>query len=278
MNKTAPRLNGWAPAALSVFVINLVSSINLLVLPASSQAAEPPSSPSVAQRAKQHYLKGEAYFKAHDFSAAMGEYQSGYEEKADPVFVFNIAQCQRLLGHLGPALESYRRYLREAPEGAGRAVAERQIADLERLTGVEATTPSASPPLPSAGATNIAGAPPVVTPEGPTTIETPPPLPSPSSPSHAVGPEPSVAPPSSTALAESPTMTTRSLAAVDTTSPTVAASPALAIRTDQEPAPPLYRRWWFWAAAGALSIATIVAISAASSGGKPACDADRVCR
>src|SRR5438552_18761209 len=155
----ATRLNGWESAELSVSVIRLVSSFNrplwavravrlllllLLALPASLHAAEPPPDPTALQRAKQHYLKGEAYFKARDFSAAMGEYQSGYEEKADPVFIFNIAQCQRLLGHPAPALESYRRYLSEAPDGAGRAIAERQIQELERLTAAAAaTTPPA---------------------------------------------------------------------------------------------------------------------------------------
>src|SRR4051794_39696392 len=97
--KGATRLNGWGSAEQSVGVISFVSSINrvlhplravrglgpllvlLLVLPASLQAAESPPDPTAVQRAKQHYLKGEAYFKARDFSAAMGEYQSGYEEK-----------------------------------------------------------------------------------------------------------------------------------------------------------------------------------------------------
>lgn len=280
--KRATRFNGRALTALSVLVISLVSSINLLVLPASSYAAEPPPGPTPAQRAKQHYLKAESYFKAHDFSAAMGEYQSGYEERPDPVFIFNIAQCQRLLGHPVPALQSYRRYLREAPEGAGRAVAERQIDELERLTGGEGATEPTTPGPPSPTGATVAGGPasvdaPVVAPEGPA-VEAQKVPSTTSSPPSAAGRDPFPAPPSSGAASKPPAATTRSLAAVDTTSPPVAASPALVSRSEEESARPIYRRWWFWVAAGAVSLATIVAVSVASSGGKPACDPDRVCR
>jgi hypothetical protein len=280
--RPASRFEAWGSPALSVRVISLVLSINLVVLCAPSQAAESPPGPTPNERAKQHYLKGEAYFKAHDFSAAMGEYQSGYEEKADPVFIFNIAQCQRLLGHPGPALESYRRYLRESPDGAGRAVAERQIAELEALTGSEEATPSATPVVPPPIATTVLGTPPPtaspgVASGGPS-VEVEPTASKPSALPRAAGSEPLAASSSSAARSESPPVKMRSLTAVDATSPSVGTSPALTLHGDQEPARPIYRRWWFWAAAGALSIAAIVAISAASSGGKPACDADRICR
>ena len=277
--KPATRFKGWGSAAPSVLAINLVLSINLLVLPVSSRAAEPPPGPTPAQSAKQHYLKAEAYFRAHDFSAAMGEYQSGYEEKADPVFIFNIAQCQRLLGHPGPALQSYRRYLHDAPEGAGHDVAERQIAELEGLMGGEGAAPSTTPvPLAPAATTAAEAAPPPPSPaetrEDPT-VEAPP---MPSGAPHAPGLDPLAAPPSSGPPSDSPAVTRRSLTAVHASSPTAPASPALGIRSEEPAARPIYRRWWFWVAAGALSIATIVAIEAASSGGKPACDADRICR
>src|SRR4051812_531690 len=92
--------------------------------PPAARAEGPAAQPTAAQKAKQHYLQGEAYFKSRNFSGAMEEYQNGYLEKPDPIFIFNMAQCQRLLGNRGPALEFYRRYLREAPRGAGRPIAE----------------------------------------------------------------------------------------------------------------------------------------------------------
>lgn len=287
--KRATRLSAWGSAEPSVWGIRLVSSINrvlhplrglgpllvlLLALPASLQAAESPPDPTALQRAKQHYLKGEAYFKARDFSAAMGEYQSGYEEKADPVFIFNIAQCQRLLGHPAPALESYRRYLSEAPEGAGRAIAERQIEELERLTAGATTTPPAVPPP---ATTSVAGAPPASSPaaggsEAPPAVDALPPPP------HAAAPTPLVPPPHAVAPSRPPTATTRSLAAVDNSSRSAAPAPALSLHRDEDPGPPLYRRRWFWVVVGAFTFASIVAVAVASSSGRPACDAGRVCQ
>ena len=117
-----------------------------------ARAADPPPAEAAstpAQRAKQHYQQGEAYFKAKNFSAAMEEYQRGYLDKANPVFIFNIAQCQRLLGNSAAAVEFYQRYLKEAPDGPGRPVAEKQIAELSGSTQTE------PPPAPEAAAAPV---------------------------------------------------------------------------------------------------------------------------
>lgn len=244
---------------------------------------------SAAQKAKQHYLRGEAYFKAHAFSAAMGEYLSGYEEKPDPVFIFNVAQCQRLLGHPGPALQSYRRYLKDAPEGAGRAVAEKQIAELERLLPGETAGggwPGEGAPFASA----LLETDPPVTPlpaDSPATVTTS--APQPQEPPDAPAPMPAGdargatggAPASASAPPPSGVSTTAAVvvapvAALATSPPGPAPSALLVTRS--EPAPrPIYKRWWFWTGVGAASLIAVIAI-AASSNARPGCDTGRLCR
>jgi len=227
---------------------------------------------TATQKAKQHYLKGEAYFKAHAFSAAMGEYLSGYEEKPDPVFIFNVAQCQRLLGHHGPALRSYRRYLVEAPEGAGRAIAEKQVAELERLVaGRDSPYPSAVTevfgPAPTSSVSPASAAP-----------SAPPSAPV----SGTVATVQARAAPPEVTLALVPVRSAATVpiatpAAFVTTSARASSSTSalLVMHTAPEPRP-IYERWWFWSAAGAVSVFAVVAI--ASAGGRPGCEAGRSCR
>jgi len=236
----------------------------------------PAQATPATQKAKLHYLKGEAYFKAHDFSAAMGEYLSGYEERPDPVFIFNVAQCQRLLGHPGPALQSYRRYLAEAPEGAGRAVAEKQVAELEQLVagndqahavqetglfGPAAVAPGGLRP-PDAVAPAASG------PEAAPAVQVA---------AASSGSASSVVPlPSSLATSAGtppvPALTTTAAA----TSSSANANELLVTRAEAEPRP-IYKRWWFWtAAAGVVSLFAVAAI--ASSSDRPGCDTGRLCR
>ena len=234
-----------------------------------ARAEGPTGATTATQRATQHYLKGEAYFKARDFSAAMGEYLSGYEEKADPIFIFNVAQCQRLLGHPGPALRSYRRYLAEAPDGAGRAIAEKQTAELERLVAGNEPSPAAEDdpsvlgpaPMPLGGL----GTP---EPTAPPVLEAAPLAEAGASSEGAVSPF-VTAPP--TPLIPIPTAIT----AETTSSP--GATPSESLVTPAEPErSPIYKRWWFWTAAGAVSLFALVA--ATSSSDRPGCDTGRLCR
>ena len=229
---------------------------------------------TATQKAKQHYLKGEAYFKAHAFSAAMGEYLSGYEEKPDPVFIFNVAQCQRLLGHPEPALNTYRRYLVEAPEGAGRAIAERQVAELERLVAGGGTLhPSAVTEAfgRAAGSTQVAAAAPPAPPAS-GTAATVPAAPAPPEQALPLVPVRSAAPAS---MAPPLAFTTTFARTSSNPSTSTRASALLVVHTDAG-SRPVYERWWFWAAASTVSVFAVVAI--ASSGGRPGCDAGRSCR
>src|SRR3569623_1278330 len=142
-------------AGLTVFFVMFFAGPATLVAAAGATDRAAETAPATAQatpaqRAKQHYLRGEAYFKSKNFSEAMDEYQKGYLEKPDAVFIFNIAQCQRLLGNSSAAVEFYQRYLGEAPDGPGRPVAEKEIAELRgpAQPAVAAPPETSAPPVP----------------------------------------------------------------------------------------------------------------------------------
>ena len=209
------------------------------VLLASSGAASAGDPRLDAARA--HSQEGDAYYKLEKYANAIAEYEQAYLAKPDPSFLYNIAQCHRLMGNGPEATNFYRRFLKDAPNAPNRAIAEKHIRDLEDATarGTQPPSPSSSPaPVP------IAPAPPA-----------------------AVTPLPSAPPAVSPALsAPAPTSTPVS------TTPTV--------ENGEGPPPteshPFYSRWWFWAGVGAVVVGGIILI-AATAKHDPSCPEGIIC-
>jgi tetratricopeptide (TPR) repeat protein len=99
-------------------------------------------SPSPEELAQRHHERGTVYYNLGQFEEAIGEYRKGYEQKADPVFLFDIAQSYGQLGAQDRALFFYRRYLAAAPAATNRAEVEQRIAAL-----APAPPPQARPDL-----------------------------------------------------------------------------------------------------------------------------------
>ena len=91
---------------------------------------------------------GENQYRLRRFDEAIAEYRKAYELKADPVFLFNIAECYRELGRDERALFFYRRFLSTAPGAANRSEAEERVAELDPGAGPSSTgaTPAAAAP------------------------------------------------------------------------------------------------------------------------------------
>jgi tetratricopeptide (TPR) repeat protein len=120
-----------------------------------------------AEQARAHFQQGDTYFKLDKYAQALQEFEQAYLAKQDPSFLYNIAQCHRLMGNRVEAVRFYKRYLNDAPNAANRPVAEKHIRDLEaaqsaaELTGARPATPppapapapSSTPPPPPAPAT-----------------------------------------------------------------------------------------------------------------------------
>lgn len=110
-----------------------------------------PADQEAAAQAREHFERGEAFFKLEKYKEALEQYEQGYLAKADASFLYNIAQCHRLMGDKPAALRFYKRFLNEATHVPNRPIVEQHIKELEASLANEAPMPAPPPePLPSA--------------------------------------------------------------------------------------------------------------------------------
>lgn len=125
----------------SALLAALVASV-AVIAPASAApagaapaGAAPAPSPDADNRAKAaaHFRQGQAFFQRGDYDHALAEYQAAFELSAEPLLVFNIALCHDRANRPEQALENFRRYLAQAPNGP---VADEARDDVARLTPI----------------------------------------------------------------------------------------------------------------------------------------------
>jgi tetratricopeptide (TPR) repeat protein len=141
--------------------IRIAALLCLMAAPAA-RAAEPPLPPSEGPivgppspetlpptdaEVERHATLGQRLLARGRAQEAIAEFRRGYELRADPSFLFDIAECYRQLGLRDQALFFYRRYLTAAPEGPDREDAEEQIAALEKAAKPPAPAPPKAPSL-----------------------------------------------------------------------------------------------------------------------------------
>ena len=223
----------------------------------ASLAAGPAHAASDArtEKAREHYLQADAFYKLDRYAGALQEYEQAYLAKPDPSFLYNIAQCHRLMGDRAEAVKFYRRYLKDAPNAGNRDVAEKHIKDLEAALAAPTRPPPVTPPA----ASSAPAAPPP--PGGRAAAPVP-------SPIETVSPMPAAPPPP-------PALT---LAAPAPAAGTEASGGALAAGPvpSREEERPIYTKWWFWTGVGAVVAGgLIIALGAKSD---PSCPAGRTCQ
>lgn len=192
-----------AYGAALVLVVVLLAGVGV------AGAADP-----IAEKARAHFQQGDTYFKLEKYANALQEFEQAYLAKQDPSFLYNIAQCHRLMGNRAEAIRFYKRYLNDAPAAANRPVAEKHIRDLESALGAEELTGAHVAPGPAAPGGEQPAMPP------PRPAQAPPPV--------ALDARP---PPPSDAMLTSP-------------------PPALTQSDDR----PIYTKWWFWTAVGGVVV------------------------
>jgi tetratricopeptide (TPR) repeat protein len=101
------------------------------------------ATPEAEKQARRSFERAEAHFKAGLFAEALAEYQAGYEQAPLPGFLINIAQCQRRLGDLKQARNTYRKFTLVAPDSPYVGEVQTLIAELERL--MESDSDTAAP-------------------------------------------------------------------------------------------------------------------------------------
>jgi len=105
-------------------------TVSVVLLAGVARAGDPK-----AEQARAHFQQGDTFFKLDKYAQALQEFEQAYLAKQDPSFLYNIAQCHRLMGNRVEAIRFYKRYLNDAPSAANRPVAEKHIRDLESARG-----------------------------------------------------------------------------------------------------------------------------------------------
>jgi tetratricopeptide (TPR) repeat protein len=212
-----------------------VLTVVLAVVSGVARAGDPN-----AEKARAHFQQGDTYFKLDKYANALQEFEQAYLAKQDPSFLYNIAQCHRLMGNRADAIRFYKRYLADAPAAANRPVAEKHVRDLESALGAEELTGAHVAPAPAAPHPNAPGA-------G---------MPAPV----AAAP---TSPPAAVALdARPPSGSDAVLTAAPPPSP-----------SDDHP---IYTKWWFWTGVGGVVVAGLVAGLLLSR--DPSCPGGRTCQ
>src|SRR6266542_6683647 len=77
----------------------LASCFVVCILLVGVAGAQPPSADAnVNALARRHFREGSKAYSLGDFARAIREYRAAFEAKADPAFLYNIAQSYRLAG------------------------------------------------------------------------------------------------------------------------------------------------------------------------------------
>lgn len=141
----------------------LLSRLSIVAMLAASVTALP-AGPAQAQRAERqrrdpkkaarmHYERGRAHHERHEYDQAIREYLLAHELQPSAGLLFNIAQAYLLSGDREKALEYYRAYLREEPEGEVSDLARKRIETIEGELAAEAIE---EPPIPEPPAEDAA--------------------------------------------------------------------------------------------------------------------------
>jgi tetratricopeptide (TPR) repeat protein len=117
----------------------------------SGRAGEP--SELTQKLAKAAFANAERLFRERKYEEAKAEYLAAYEVWPLDGFLFNIAQCERNLGHLPDAIEYFERYLKSDRADRNRAEVIEVVAELRRqlqeATPAYPRTTALAPPPPA---------------------------------------------------------------------------------------------------------------------------------
>jgi len=138
-------------------------------------SAAPPARADDDQKARDLFTQGNTYFDLGQFDKAIDAWQSGYQLKNDPGFLYNIAQAYRTTGEAQKAIFFYKRYLSNSPKARNRSEVEQKVEALQKQLSVQEQAKGLPPPGPfgpdNPGAAN--GAPPSTEPPVPSATVNP---------------------------------------------------------------------------------------------------------
>jgi tetratricopeptide (TPR) repeat protein len=127
--------------------------VGVAVFVTALMAGFAPARAEDAQKARDLFQQGTTYYDLGQFDKAIEAWQAGYREKADPGFLYNIAQAYRVAGDAQKAIFFYKGYLRNSPKAHNRVEVEQKVAALQKQLDDKAGKPLTPPGPPPPGAT-----------------------------------------------------------------------------------------------------------------------------
>ena len=115
----------------------------LLLLAGSARAED-------KAKARDAFRVGTQHFKLGEYEQALDSFKEAYRNFESPIFLFNIAQCERQLDHKQEAIRFYRQYLVDAKDATNRDEVQGIIAKLQAALDQEhaAAAAKAAQPAP----------------------------------------------------------------------------------------------------------------------------------
>jgi tetratricopeptide (TPR) repeat protein len=114
-------------------------------------------------KAREAFRVGTQHFKLGEYDQALESFKEAYRNFESPIFLFNIAQCERQLGHKPEAIRFYRQYLADEKNPPNREEVQQTIgklqADLDAEKAAAKATPAPVEPPPPAAVPQVAPSP-----------------------------------------------------------------------------------------------------------------------
>jgi tetratricopeptide (TPR) repeat protein len=82
-------------------------------------------------QARQQFRLGSQHYHLGEYQQALEAFKEAYRKVEDPIFLYNIAQCQRQLDQKRDALRSYRAYLNTSADPPNREQVQQLIRQLD---------------------------------------------------------------------------------------------------------------------------------------------------
>jgi tetratricopeptide (TPR) repeat protein len=109
----------------------------LIICAASGVAVAPAAADPNKQVAHRAYAEGKKLYDVGEYQQALDAFKRAYLAYEDPSFLFNMAQCYRLVGDKQEATRAYKSYLRNFPQAKNRGDVKKIVADLEESLAKE---------------------------------------------------------------------------------------------------------------------------------------------
>lgn len=123
-------------------------------------------------KARAAFRAGSQHYNLGEFQQALDSFREAYRNVEDPTFLFNIAQCERQLGHKREAIREYRAYLNNAESASNRESVQQTIVQLQKEVDEEDQRVKAAAEAAEAAKPSVTPAP-VITPTLAPTAATP---------------------------------------------------------------------------------------------------------